>query len=266
MKLRNECITPEQASEMLKFNVQNRSISRDYVSYLADQMSKGLWQDNGETIKIARNGNILDGQHRLLAIVKSGQAIQMSVAYEVENDFFLSIDRGLKRTPGQVFEIAKIKNGKDVAATIRYVQNIESGIRNSGFAKGTSPQELISIYLTDPEGFSESSLFGERISSVGKRVVRQTIVSGFHYVLKKKNRELVESFWKEVGIGVGIENVKSPTNQLRSRFLEQKTKNFKHNETQLRAYIIKAWNAYKNNKSAYLKFDPDIESFPVLLK
>ena len=58
-------ITPDMAAQMLERNTMNRNISQLNVTRYANDMASGAWEQNGETIKIAEDGTILDGQHPL---------------------------------------------------------------------------------------------------------------------------------------------------------------------------------------------------------
>ena len=63
-------ITPEMAREYLEKNSHNRRLSERSVRNLATAIKNGEWQVNGEAIKVDKEGNLLDGQHRLSAIEK----------------------------------------------------------------------------------------------------------------------------------------------------------------------------------------------------
>ena len=65
-----ETITPAQAAEWLKGNTVNRRLVLHHVERLASEMLAGEWRITGDCIKL--NGDrLLDGQHRLQAIVQS---------------------------------------------------------------------------------------------------------------------------------------------------------------------------------------------------
>lgn len=65
-------VTPELAQDWLARNKCNRAISDAYVASLIRDMKEGKWIVNGDTIRFSKEGELLDGQHRLTAIVKSG--------------------------------------------------------------------------------------------------------------------------------------------------------------------------------------------------
>ena len=99
-----ELITPELAEELIKLNTNNfRKPDKRTVSAYAREMSLGEWKLNGDTIKIDYEDGIpviVDGQHRLMAVIKSGVPIKSIVVRGV-NDDGLTVDRGRKRTLGQ---------------------------------------------------------------------------------------------------------------------------------------------------------------------
>jgi len=51
------------------------------VERIAKQIRQGKWKYNGDTIKIAATGDVLDGQHRLWAIIESKTAVETVIVY-----------------------------------------------------------------------------------------------------------------------------------------------------------------------------------------
>lgn len=106
-------ITPEMAEEMLKKNIGNRKINQANVNRIAADMATGNYRLNGETIKISPNGEILDGQHRLLAAVKSGMTFKTYIVYNVERESIGTIDMGKGRSVADSLNVmgCNIKQG-----------------------------------------------------------------------------------------------------------------------------------------------------------
>lgn len=63
------------AETWLSRNSNNRNLRGQVIASYARDMKSGAWVLNGETVKIASNGQLLDGQHRLNAVVESGQTV-----------------------------------------------------------------------------------------------------------------------------------------------------------------------------------------------
>lgn len=100
-----EFITPEIAMEYLKLNMAcNRRIDARRVKELTTDIQNGNWQLNGDTIRFNKKGELIDGQHRLTAIAKSGCTVMTGVTRNIENDVTI-IDRGKVRSTAQVLQM-----------------------------------------------------------------------------------------------------------------------------------------------------------------
>lgn len=72
-------ITPQMASDILDRNVGNRRLSPALVQEYASYMKQGMWQENGQAIQLTDDGFLVDGQHRLSAVVLANQSVPMLV-------------------------------------------------------------------------------------------------------------------------------------------------------------------------------------------
>lgn len=78
--VRVETITPEIAKTYLTRNVNNRKPSNKTVSIYAREMKMGKWQLTHQGLAFDENGDLLDGQHRLWAVVEADVPVQMIVS------------------------------------------------------------------------------------------------------------------------------------------------------------------------------------------
>ena len=92
MKAEVMFITPELASEMLQRNTNNRDIRTNHVNRIADEMRAGRWSLTHQGIAFNCDGTLIDGQHRLMAIVKSGVPQNMLVVNGASKKSFSDID------------------------------------------------------------------------------------------------------------------------------------------------------------------------------
>lgn len=129
-------VTPELASSWLSSNDKNRSISRPHVLRLAEAMKNGQWSLNGQTISFDDNGRLLDGQHRLSAVVESGVTVQMSVAIGVTDPgAFVTYDTlQLKRGAHHIAEMFGVKSANKAAAAARVILAWETAETPNQFA------------------------------------------------------------------------------------------------------------------------------------
>lgn len=85
-------VTPEMAMNLLECNTLNRPLSDSHVKRIANQIIDGKWRFNGDTIKISDDGQVLDGQHRLWAVVEAKRPIGTIIVRGVQRDAFTTID------------------------------------------------------------------------------------------------------------------------------------------------------------------------------
>lgn len=89
-------VTPAHAEKWLEMNTGNRRIRPSHVRHLANQMKQGRWMLSPEPIVFSPK-RLLDGQHRLSAVLMSGCTIEASVALVQNEDVFRVLDQGINR-------------------------------------------------------------------------------------------------------------------------------------------------------------------------
>lgn len=120
-------ITPAAAKLLLDQNKGNfRPIDQSRVKRYAADMVTGKWWLNGEAIKT--NGvMLLDGQHRLEAIVMSGVTIETVFVDGLDTDSAISMDKGASRTIASWLKHEGIANAVSIGAIARHALIYEKG-------------------------------------------------------------------------------------------------------------------------------------------
>ncbi len=99
-------ISPKIAEQILKANTrQNRRIRHWWVNLLALIILRNEWKLTHQGLGFDVNGDLLDGQHRLLAIQLSGKTVRSLVTVGMDTDAFLGMDQGVLRTTSDVTNI-----------------------------------------------------------------------------------------------------------------------------------------------------------------
>ena len=93
-----ELITPELAVSYLENNTDNRAVTQNTVTALAELIRKGEWRITHQGIAVSPTGRLLDGQHRLWAIIEAGIPVHILVARNVPDEAFAYMDIGKKRS------------------------------------------------------------------------------------------------------------------------------------------------------------------------
>jgi hypothetical protein len=120
IETKTELISPEQAREILSQQKGNRKLSSSFVEYLAREIVSDNWKLTHQGICFDESGHLIDGQHRLAAIVKANKAILTLVTRGVSReDSLRAVDQGRLRTRGQLFGMRNEKNAVMKASICR---------------------------------------------------------------------------------------------------------------------------------------------------
>jgi hypothetical protein len=117
-------VSPEDARILLKFNTHNRKLSDNEVQKWALEMEEGRWQYNGDPVRIAVNGAILDGQHRLtaLSMMPDDFRINMLFVWGLPQETQLTMDQGRRRGVADQLSLAgDALNGSEAAGLRLYI-------------------------------------------------------------------------------------------------------------------------------------------------
>ena len=90
-------VSPVEAAELLKGNTRNRAINPRAVTRYAVAMTNGQWKVGNDAICIGLDGTLLNGQHRLTAIVQAGVPVELLLREGVDPDDLKAMDQGHKR-------------------------------------------------------------------------------------------------------------------------------------------------------------------------
>lgn len=107
-------VTLEMARKWMESNGRNRSVSEGRVLAYYRDMVHGRWTLSGEPIALSPAGILLNGQHRLSALIKYGQPVRMLVQFDCDERAVF--DGGRLRNMGDVFNINRQASGASVAS------------------------------------------------------------------------------------------------------------------------------------------------------
>jgi hypothetical protein len=248
-KARIETITPKMAEKMLERNNNNRPLRENYVIELAQAMVEGEWQLNGETIKVDKNGDIKDGQHRLNAIVLAGKAIKTYVIRGLEPDVFDTIDRGRNRTIGDVlYRHGKIHHNV-LAGALSWLFKFENKVvdrsrrADASASPSNRPRATQAVDLLERHPKLEESII--KVNNSTGRLVSPSLMSCLHYLFSKKDAKMADAFMEALASGENLRKTQA-VYKLREFLIRNKTAKRKANLTEVAALTVKAWNFSRN--------------------
>lgn len=100
-------VTPQLAEDWLTHcNTHNRKLIDAHVDYLAAEMKAGRWRLTHQGIAFSVNRVLLDGQHRLWAIVMSEQTVPLRIFVNEPPEAMDVLDTGKRRSNDQILSLA----------------------------------------------------------------------------------------------------------------------------------------------------------------
>lgn len=175
-------ITPEMASNFLSRTRINRPISRRFVDLYISDIKEDRWVENGLPIIFNEFGELIDGQHRLTAIVKSGISQNCWIWTGRPNDLIRVLDIG---KPRSAVDIGKISG---IQVSHRYVACVNSLILPSYKKNNFSKTKCLEIL----QGIEYAIKFACDSSRKEIAVVTALIAKAYFYENKKRLLEFLQ--------------------------------------------------------------------------
>jgi hypothetical protein len=259
-----ETVTPELAAEWMLGNTHNRTLKTTAVAKYAADMSAGVWDLNGESIKFNGDGRLLDGQNRLAAVIESGVTIQTVVVRGVAAEGQETIDVGSLRGLADVLKLRGEINCSELASGIttlwRYLRDPEA---MSERAMPSRHQGL--AVLAEHPGLRDSARETGRVkSAIG---FRGSVAVALHHLTTSLDEGDAAFFWERLTDGVGLAP-DSPILLLRNQIIADRGAMQKMPRIRAWATAGKAWNYYRDGRGIkVLKWSPggaSPEKCPVL--
>lgn len=159
-------ISPKRAAEMLQHNTANRPLSQSVVRSFAEAMQRGDWLVTHQGIAFDTNGVLVDGQHRLAAIVEADVPVEVTVFTDVESGTFDVLDTGKRRNAADVLAIEGEKSSTMLAAMVRTVWLYENraDLGWNGGKAGVSNHQIVATLQAHPK-LRDFVATGERLAA-----------------------------------------------------------------------------------------------------
>jgi hypothetical protein len=234
-------VTPALAEEWLSANDHNRNIDRRTVEMYARDMAAGVWDLNGEAVKIAEDGTLLDGQHRLAALVRAGVIVKMVVITGLTLEMQKTMDLGRRRTFAGNLQIEQVTNSP-----------IVSSIALRGYMWDKGNVDLVAASTTPSQAEQRAWMAANpmvyraaEIAAVTRRSFKLLAPSavGLTYILfNRLDPGDTAEFFARLGTGAGLDEG-HPILLLRNRTIRDAAESRRLTDKVRVGLLIKAWNA-----------------------
>lgn len=258
MTMRRTNVTPRKAQQWLDASqgVKQRTIRDIRVAKLVHAIESGQWRVSHQGIAIAPDGYIIDGQHRLSAVVRSGIAVEMMVAFNADPETFDVIDTGASRTPGDMLKIEGFTNVNILAAAVRAVLTYEDVVGTTDSwqtaSKIITPVDIINWLRVDEhaEVIHSATAVANRVSGALGRYGLKSVLETVSLLVMTRETEIGSAafaeFMERLSDGVMLPT-NSPILALRRWYIQEtgySKVNSTHRFSTALAVTIKALNDY----------------------
>lgn len=254
-------ITPEWALRLLETNYDNRTLSSKLVRQYADDMKAGRWPLNGESIKVDDRGNVVDGQHRLWAILESGITLRTVLVEGVANDSRRTVDMGRPRTASSILQMEGLASSTNVAAAagaaLRYQHYPEKVWSSSNIV---SKVEIVDFARLHHEALNNGVIRARDLDSI-KPVV--SAYAAFHFeAVTLGFDEPLSRFHHQVSTGANLDEG-DPALTYRDWVLTRRKGLREWQQQQFFAITVKAFNYHlKDRGIKRLRFEKEMLPMP----
>lgn len=255
-------VTPELAKKWLQRNINNRTLSQWTVSHYAAEMSAKTWRHpTGEALIFDTNNVIQQGQHRLHAVVESGETITFWVMFNADPDDFQVIDSGRKRTVADVLQMQGGKNAGVAATTSRLLC---MWMETDWDTRNLTRSHIVEFHNKYFDVIQKGAVVGKSLST-NLRISAGHFATVYAYVdIISRQTEQLNEFANALANGHMLAK-DSPVLALRNWTHLPKIAAGTHTQQKGVAVITKAWNAYSIGAPMKLATWREKESMPTPL-
>jgi hypothetical protein len=212
-------MTPELASEWLaRPSIHQRRTARNVIAGYARAMREGRWREPSiDPIALTPDGALLNGQHRLRAVIAAEWSGDMLIARDVDPALFPTIDTGRRRHAAQLIDTP---NAIAVASIVRMVlwYDQRRPAHPRGAALSFDNDELLAYILEHEEPLVEAARDAGMMHNAAG-LPRSTGGAAVYLAHREgADEELVAAFVNGVASGAEL-GAEDPRLHLRNRFL-----------------------------------------------
>lgn len=218
-----QMITPSMANDILSSQTydKQRNIAPTWMRYLSEEMKRGSFKQYTpiEFVKLPQNGRstLIDGYHRLNAVINSGIATRFVVVETTVNSrdemdrLYYRIDQGKRRTVADQLRVLDFESEYELTSTqlrrlASAVALIDAGWGAKSIMHFDDREKLVREYAQECYHYfaitssrrKEMRIAYERSSTLSVGLVT------LKYSVKKYGLDKVEEFWEGVATNDGI--------------------------------------------------------------
>lgn len=262
-------ITPAIAKQFLMSNNINRPLREFEIKGLENIIRSGKWIPQTDVIAFDNTGMLINGQHRLHAIIRANKAVECTIGYNYSPSAFAVIDNGLSRSAGDVVFSRGISNQYAMAAIAKMIflyKNGQLSYVNESAKKINGPDniEIADFVEKNIVKIRKAHDIAKKSSKTLKEISNRHLAFLYHAFSEKSSMD-ADSFMELYSTGVGLTE-RHPIHTLRNQLIANKRATNKYSDRIKMAWAIIAWNMYRDGKKGKsIRFNPEKDEFPKIM-
>lgn len=239
-------VTPALAELWLAGNTVNRSIRDAAVNQYADDMLNGRWTLGPDAICQDADGNLLNGQHRLHAVLRSGCTVAMLVLNNALPESMRNMDTGRKRSVSDVLGFDGEENRYLLAAALKLAVLLSDGrIYRDRKVQSVSVGEM-QDFLAENGDLRESVAYvGVCARSIDLTPTAKTVA---HWLFSRAaGPDAAATFYELLSSRIGLPEG-SPILALDSRLREMRKNRTRATHRDELFLLVKTWNYWRTDR------------------
>lgn len=241
-------VTPEMAKRWLGTNANNRRLRDARIAKYRGDMEEGRWTFAGDPIRFDVNGNLVDGQHRLLALADAAvSGVGFLVIRGLPPEAQSVMDQGAKRTAGDQLQMRGVKNAASVAAAVKQFMIWEQGLlfRDTKVVHSeiSTPaiEQWVRNHSIEVEHLNESMHYVRQCES------RPMVGGAAFLIFQAVDAAGAAEFFHRLATGAGTSG--DPINTLDQKLRRQRRAGQRVTARDELATFIQAWNAWRDGRT-----------------
>lgn len=257
---KSEYVTPAIAESWLLKNNANRPVKKSHIKSLAQAMKRGEWMLNGESIKFDHGGNLIDGQHRLQAVVMADVSVPMIVMRNLDPRVFATIDTGVVRGGGDALALKGFPLAFQLSGATKYIIAFET--RGTLWNEGGNGIKFTNAQVVETIARHPDLANWVEKTHPARYIVPTSPLAAVCYLSQSKtNGHKVDAFVDALITGAGLSET-DPAYLLRERAISARQGINKLTRKGFTALLIKSLNAYRAGRAVKMLKWSSAEQFP----
>lgn len=239
-------VTPEMARKFLDRNTGNRPQSQATINRYAKDMEIGVWKMTGDPIRFSKTGKLIDGQHRMMAVIQSGVTVSFVVIRELSDEIFDVLDSGKGRSKSDILFIElglPVETCKILSSSVAMMIDYER--EQYGFPCKATKAEVMRFVQRNPAAISAA----EFAQTLPRRTppVPRALAAMFWFYASKRDISAATRFVERFMIG-SVDGANDCLLFLRNRCFSASVDRRPMHRAQVIGALIRIWNAEQRGR------------------